>query len=219
MNAALDKYVGLGKRHKAALSMGILILFYVSGTIGLNTSYSDWFLAATPLTLLVSIGILLLNHEDWNLNFGLAALAAMSVGFFIEVAGVATGLVFGSYWYGETLGPKLLDVPLTISLNWLLLVYCTGVITAATAWPKFLKAAVGALLMTGLDVLIEPVAMRSDFWHWEGNVVPFQNYLVWFLTAFALLLLFHFLPFKKRNKVAFGLFILQVAFFGILNLI
>lgn len=219
MSAVIAKTLDFGRQRKAPLSIALLLLFYVSGTIGLSTSYQDWFLAATPLTLVVSIALLLLNHEDWKPGFFLAAALAFLGGFFIEVAGVATGVIFGEYWYGATLGPKLFDVPLTIGLNWLLLVYCTGVITAATTWPRYLKAAVAALLMAGLDVLIEPVAMRLDFWDWAGGVVPLQNYLVWFGAAFVLLLAFHYLPFRKQNKVAFGLFIIQVVFFGILNLV
>lgn len=220
MNATLSKYIDFGKQHKSQISLFILVLFYTVGVVGLNSTSRDWFLAATPFTLVLSIVVLLLNHEDWRPGFFVAAAAALMTGFFIEVAGVETGVIFGEYWYGATLGPKLFDVPLTIALNWLLLVYCTGCITASkVSWPKPLQAAAGATLMVGLDVLIEPVAMASDFWQWEGDVVPLQNYGVWFVTAFALLLIFHYLPFKKQNKVAFGLFLIQVAFFGILNLI
>ena len=60
--------------------------------------------------------------------------------------------------------------------------------------------------------------MALDFWQWPGGVVPLQNYIAWFLISFALLILFQYLRFDKRNPVAAPVLALQVLFFGILNL-
>lgn len=218
MNTLIQKYRDQFPRYKAIFSFGILIIVYAVGIVGLQTSSSDWFLAATPITLMLSLAALLWNHQEWNFSFGIVILACLLVGYFVEVAGVATGVIFGDYWYGATLGPRVLGVPLTIAVNWLLLVYCTGSIVAPTRWPGFVKAGISAALMTGLDVLIEPVAINFDFWQWKDGVIPWQNYLAWFVISYVLLLLFHYLKFNKQNRLGFGIFIIQVIFFGTLNL-
>ena len=218
MNAVIQKYREQFPRYKAIFSLGILVIVYTVGIIGLQTRSSDWFLAATPITLLLSAGALLWNHRDWNFSFAIVLTACLLIGYFVEVAGVETGIIFGNYWYGTTLGPKLIGVPLIISVNWLLLVYCTGMIVAPARWPGFVKAAVSATLMTGLDVLIEPVAMHFDFWQWQDGIIPWQNYLAWFGISFALLLLFHYSKFEKQNRLGFGIYVIQVIFFGTLNL-
>ncbi len=218
MSEVLQKYRELFPRYKAIFSLGILVIVYAVGMIGLQTDSSDWFLAATPITLLLSAGALLWNHSDWNFSFVVVMAICLLTGYFVEVVGVSTGLIFGEYWYGATLGPQFLDVPLMISVNWLLLVYCTGSIVAPTRWPGFIKAAISAALMTGLDVLIEPVAMNFDFWQWQDGIIPWQNYLAWFVISYALLLLFHYLKFDKQNRLGFGIYVIQVVFFGTLNL-
>jgi putative membrane protein len=40
----------------------------------------------------------------------------------LEVVGVKTGLIFGEYKYGSTLGIKLFEVPLIIGFNWVFVI-------------------------------------------------------------------------------------------------
>jgi putative membrane protein len=71
--------------------------------------------------------------------------------------------------------------------------------------------------MTGLDFLIEPVAVSSDFWSWENGAIPLFNYVCWFLIALPL----HFYLIKRKtpeqNPVSIGLFLVLIVFFGVLN--
>ena len=139
-------------------------------------------------------------------------------GFFIEVLGVNTGVIFGEYTYGKVLGWKLWDTPLMIGVNWAMLVYSVGVsvnwlIQKAKWW---WKAALGASMMLLLDFLIEPVAIHYGFWTWEAVDVPLQNYVSWWLISYGLLAFFHFSDQKTTNKVATGLLVLQFVFFALL---
>jgi putative membrane protein len=204
-------------KYRPHLSIAVLVILYTVGIFGLGSSSRDWFLAATPLTLMISSGLLLLNHAEWNLRAVFAFVAIGCAGFLVEVLGVKTGIIFGEYAYGPTLGVKLWSVPLVIGLNWLLLTYSTGALVARLRLPNWLQAALAAAAMTALDILIEPVAMALDFWQWEGGMVPIQNYLAWFGVSFAFLLGFQLLKFDKRNPIAIPLLALQVLFFGTLN--
>ena len=71
--------------------------------------------------------------------------------------------------------------------------------------------------MVGLDYLIEPVAIKLDFWFWKEGLIPAQNYVAWFIVAFILLLLYHIWIKQNQNRIAIILFSIQVVFFGLLN--
>ena len=66
--------------------------------------------------------------------------------------------------------------------------------------------------MVLLDLMIEPVAIRLDFWHWQAEVIPLQNYLMWFLVALLMNWILTFNKFKFNMKLGFGLLISQVLF-------
>ena len=65
-----------------------------------------------------------------------------------------------------------------------------------------------------LDWLIEPVAVKYDFWQWTNTVVPMQNYIAWFIISALLLFIFNKFEFQKNNKLAQALYIIQLVFFA-----
>jgi len=204
--------------NKTTISIAILIILYAVGIVGIKTGMFGDILSLTPLNLLVSLALLLWNHEKWDGKFVAAILIAAAAGFFVEVAGVQTGLIFGEYTYGKTLGWQWLDVPLVMAANWLILLYCAAaVVGRRTEWDIWLKAFAGAVIMVSMDFLIEPVAIRYDFWAWENMTVPSQNYLAWGLISFGILMIFHRLVSPIDNKVAIALFFLQIVFFVALS--
>lgn len=203
--------------HKRLLiSTIILVIVHLAGIIGIHTPYKELFLALSPLNLLLSALLLLWNHKNFN-NATLSFLIITAVaGFLVEVAGVHTRLIFGSYLYGKTLGLKLFDVPLIIGINWMMLVYCAGTIVNRLNAGTVIKSLAGAALLVAMDLLIEPVAIRYDFWDWYEGSIPLRNYIAWFVVSFLLLLLFNKLQFNKENKLAQSLFIIQLIFFAAL---
>lgn len=197
-----------------ALGIGVLLLFYAVGFWGLGFSaYEPWFIALVPFNLLLTNTILFLFHRDWSWSFFLFALTAWTAGFLFEWIGVHTGLLFGEYSYGTALGFKVDEIPLLIGLNWLMLVYSSGHLVQRWASHWFMRALLGAILMVSLDVLIEPVAVRFDFWSWHQNEIPFSNFIGWFLVALLLQIHFHRSFFKKDNPIAPWVLLVQVLFF------
>lgn len=197
----------------------ILPLMHLTGFLGLQFSVSQpLFKALVPFHLLSSLALLLIFHTDWNRAMVLFCMVAYFVGFGIEALGVHTGLIFGQYHYGATLGWKVIEIPLVIGVNWLTLIYSAGVVANQWHSSSLIKALLAAGMVVGLDVLIEPVAIKLDFWSWVGNTIPLQNYVAWYVIAFGLLWLFYRLPFSKQNRLALLLFICQVVFFAAHNL-
>jgi len=198
-----------------------LIIIYIVGVCGIvltNPDHQQLFLQITPLNLIITIFFTLLFHKKWNSTFIASGLIVLLFGFFVEVIGVKTGVIFGTYWYGKTLGLKLLEVPVLIGANWFLLVYLIS-----TVFNKikniFLFAGISAAVMTLLDVFIEPVAIRLDFWQWQNNVIPLQNYIAWYLISFLLFLFFRKVNGNTQNRIAIIVLAIQFLFFAILNLL
>lgn len=219
MSDVLSKYFKEPRRYRAQWFILILIVFYGVGLVGLQTESRDWFLDTTPFILLLSVGLMTLHHPQKNGYYWLVLGLSIVVGLGMEIWGVASGSIFGEYRYGETLGYQFKEVPLVIGLNWWLLVGASSAMVARSWIHPLLRALAAAGLMTGLDWLIEPVAVKLDFWSWAGGEIPLQNYLAWFAIGFVLCALYQMLPFHKQNKVATALFFLQVIFFGTLRLI
>jgi bisanhydrobacterioruberin hydratase len=134
------------------------------------------------------------------------------------VIGVHTGEVFGDYSYGRALGLTLLDTPLLIGLNWLMLTYCVFAIMESTKLFLPLKALLAAMLMVVYDIVMEPVAIRIDMWSWGEGPIPLQNYQAWFIISLVFLVAMHLAGIKTKNRVAPWLFGTQFVFFSLLNL-
>lgn len=199
------------------ISLGILIVIYAVGLIGLNTTYRDLIADLTPYTLGLSGLLLLINNRDWNRYFAIFFVICWISGYLVELMGIETGLIFGNYVYGDTLGYKLYDVPVVIGLNWFLLVYSCGMIANLFRLNLLIRAIIGAALMVVLDMSLEPVAVALDFWRWDNDVIPPQNYLGWFVIAFLLSVYFQKLRLKEINRLAIALFIIQYIFFLVLS--
>lgn len=193
-------------------------LFHAVGIIGLALPITKpIFQQLTPFHLLMTVGLLMYFHRGWNLSFiGFSALAFLT-GMTAEIIGVQTGLIFGDYHYGTVLGTKLWGVPLIIGLNWFLLVYLTGEWLDGKIQNHWGASALGALLMVGIDFVIEPVAISLGFWTWTSEAIPLENYLGWFFIAFGLQAAYRYFVFKKQNKLSPFLLLNLVLFFTILS--
>ncbi len=188
--------------------------------------YADTFVLLTPLNLLVSLLLVSIYQQPKDINFSLFLILAGLFGFIIEVLGTKTGFIFGQYTYGATLGLKILDTPLTMCINWACLMFCILMFINNINYRlnNYLKSFFGAFLMVFMDIFIEPVAVKFDFWSWKSEginsflVAPLQNYLAWFVIAFILYLFLTPLLHYYQNKAAVRLLYLQFIFFAGLNI-
>jgi bisanhydrobacterioruberin hydratase len=203
------------------LSLYFTVLVYVSGIIGMQTAWRPWFISMTPFTLLLSVGVLLLHQPIFTARTHAWALGAYLVGFFAEVIGVNTGLIFGDYTYGTALGPMVWNTPLMIGVNWLLVTYVVNeglwrVLPAKTS--VFWGAVLGAGGCTLLDYLVEPGAIFLGYWTWAAGLPPLENYVGWFFVSLVVSLLYaKNMSAGLRNAAAPVLLVLQILFFAIVR--
>ena len=213
---------------KPGIPLFIAILFHFTGVLGiLFTPYKDWFIANTPLTLILMGILLAASQEKIEKGFVLFFLLAFVTGMVTEMIGVNTGILFGNYAYGTVMGPKLLGVPFLIGMNWFVIVFCCGSLmhklnkemlakydapipVAIIKWSVIID---GAVLATFFDWLMEPVAVKLGFWSWEGGVIPMLNYACWFGISAILLGVQQQLKIKAQNHFAIHLLIIQSLFF------
>ena len=197
----------------------ILLLFHFFGIIGLSWPLTrPWFQLLVPVDLLITGSLLFYFHTHFSRTFISFAVALWVATWALEVAGVHTQAIFGSYYYGSAFGFQIFDVPVLIGLNWLVIIYATSCIVAPLALPVWLRAILAAVLTTGLDLFIEPVAIRQNFWFWKNAHIPTQNFVAWFITSFVLCFICLWLPFKKENPLAVPVYVIQLLFFVVLCL-
>lgn len=197
----------------------VFIVIYLVGLAGfLIPELQQLVLPLTPLTLLLTFIVPLWLDKSPGTKAILALTGIAVAGFFCEVAGVETGKIFGSYQYGKTLGLSLLKVPLIIGLNWAALVYFSTHIFSGKIKNKWAASLVSAAIMTAYDFIMEPVAVKYDFWHWKNNIIPLQNYIAWFALSAIFSFVFLSLHKPKSNKLAVSVFLLQALFFSVLHL-
>ncbi len=125
-------------------------------------------------------------------------------GLAAEAVGWRTGWPFGNYRYGNTLGAKLLGVPMVVPLAW-----------AMMGWPALLAgrrasvrlkrfagwrirvatAVVGSLVLTSWDLFLDPQMVGAGHWRWLAtpgpwlNGIPLVNTAGWFFVGVLMLAL------------------------------
>lgn len=196
----------------------VLVLFHIIG-IGLFL-YPSRPEGLSGFNLLLCASLTFWSSYDWKQEGSLFLSLAFG-GLLVECVGVHTGLLFGDYTYGNELGIKAYGVPIVLGLNW----YCVVTTSAHVVQKWFspnislwIRALFVGLLCVGLDYLIEPVAIRYDFWDWEGGIIPLFNYVCWFVFS-SLFAAWYLFKVKQINSTAYFLFFVWVLFFFILNLL
>tara|TARA_Y100000589_G_scaffold275897_1_gene270182 strand:+ start:2122 stop:2754 length:633 start_codon:yes stop_codon:yes gene_type:complete len=198
----------------------LLFVFYSVGIIGISLSeFRNQIVALTPLNLLITAVLLIWGNGVYKSKLIYAVCITFFLGYAVEVLGVTSGILFGEYHYGQTLGWKLMDVPIIMGVNWLVLSFSSlGIIGRLTSNP-YLKVIMASLIMVVLDVLIEPIAIKLDFWVWAEVNVPVQNYIMWFFSALIINSIVQLLVKKIHFRTSAFVFSAQTCFFIFLNII
>lgn len=179
-----------------------------------------------PLRLLTIVTVLLFAGASvlhaaasrgprWGL--GLLVVAG-GIGLAAESVGVRTGLPFGDYVYADTLGPKLLDVPVIVPLAWVMMAYPSLLLgrrlARATARRSRTRSpsgvvtvATGAVCLAAWDLFLDPQMVAAGHWTWRDPHpalpgvpgIPVSNYLGWLLVAVVMMAALHvILPARPR---------------------
>ncbi len=192
----------------------MLWLVHIAAFIGINIGYADFFLPLSAYNLWYICVLLFWFYPIVSWQKGILFLCIAILGFSFEAIGVATGVIFGEYSYGENLGFKIANVPIIIGINWAVLSFvCAEIAKKFKVKSNVLKASIASVLMVVFDFFIEQSAPKFDFWAFELSPVPLQNYLSWFILAF----IFNWAVLKTKTKgdslICYHIYIVQILFF------
>ena len=203
---------------KSDAGIFLIWLLHLSGLIGILAGEAHWFIPKTPLNLLLSAVLLLwLFPVNTTKKIGLFC-SIFLVGFAAEWIGVNYGYVFGSYSYGDHLGPKFGGVPLLIGVNWAVLSLSSASVSNLWALPKAARIFIGSALMVGLDYFMELLAPVFDFWTFEGGHPTIWNYICWFGLALIFQIAYQALNIRRDQRFCSSLLVAQFVFFILLSL-
>lgn len=197
-----------------------LFIFYLVGIAGhiipLTRPIMLWL---TPYVLLAT-GVIIfypvIKNNQWRLFifFVLCGLFA----FFAEVIGVNYGILFGNYFYGETLGFKILSVPVIIGINWMVILAGSISFSAIISKNKLAIIFLSTFFALIFDYLMESVAMQFSYWNWENGTVPIANYLTWGILIFIFTCICVSQRFAMKSTIPAFIFVVQLVYFLALNL-
>ncbi len=195
-----------------------IYLIYIVGIIGhLTGSLLTYMKLLTPLTLLLTGGVVLFSSMNKaSKNFILWVVVIYITTLLLEVIGVKTGLVFGSYWYGDTLGFKFLDVPMIIGFNWTMVILGAILLSEKIFNKKIFIIISASVMATLFDFFMEPTAIKLGYWNWSNISVPIQNYLAWFIISLAFTILYLRMGINLKSDLPIKFFVTQFIFFIIL---
>jgi putative membrane protein len=194
----------------------IIIILYSVGLCGILWYNADLLLSLTPVNLLIS-AILILPKEKSPSFLSISSVIVL-LGMCVEIIGVSSGIPFGTYHYGQNLGPLLAGVPLIIGLNWWMLAYISWTMVYPYFNQGLARILVSGVLMLVIDFLMEKIAHQLDFWYWATDSVPWQNYLSWYLIGVMFCALLDRYVRYRKNRPASTLYFAQLVFFGVLVL-
>ena len=199
------------------ISVFIIWLFHLCGMVGISYGNKEFFLAFTPINLFISFVLLFVNQKQLESKELKSAFLIFFIGMISEILGVNYGLIFGDYVYLDNLGFKIFGVPVLIGVNWIILTFITGSLSSFIFKNEYVSILMGAILMIGLDLLIEPVAPLLGFWIFDLQKVPLQNYIGWFVIGIITQALFQFKIAEKELTFSTHLLIINAIFFAFLN--
>ena len=185
------------------ISLGFLVLYALLTVYSLLTIFFRWnyppFL--TPINTLGGFLFALFNGASklgWK-RILLLLVSCFVISLTMESVGVATGMIYGPYHYTDLLGTKFLGlVPFLIPAAWFMMMYPSLVISARLlkshnprGWMILPVAAVGGIIMTAWDLVLDPIMVQGGHWIWDGPLssrlyfgIPLQNFAGWWLTTF-----------------------------------
>jgi putative membrane protein len=203
--------------HLFDIRKGLILLWAFSffGVLGILSPLRAVFLALTPVNLCVYLLLVIVSMKYLDARRAFALSIPFIIGMGAEMLGVNYGLIFGDYTYGSNMGPKVLGVPWMIGVNWMVLTYCTAALSMRLTDQRIISALSAAAIMVALDILMEVSAPRFDFWEFDSGIVPLQNYIGWFITAFVAHVIFQTIYRPSDSKTALHILAAIACFFGV----
>lgn len=200
------------------IAVAVIIIFHLVGLIGFLIPVAQpYFIKLVPFHLLLMFAVIVFAYNGNVKRLSLFICGVFLCGWLVEVLGVHTGKIFGSYYYGNTLGYKIAAVPLLMGVNWVILIFSVGqMMKSLKVRNSILASVLGATALIIFDFFLEPVAMKFNYWQWDWKEIPAQNFIAWFIVSVILLKFYYALGLKQQRYIGTVMFASQLIFFVVL---
>tara|TARA_B110000459_G_scaffold200652_1_gene249586 strand:- start:3546 stop:4172 length:627 start_codon:yes stop_codon:yes gene_type:complete len=199
---------------KEKIIIAVLAIWHLVGIIGFHSDFFYLFSILTPLNMMLSFWVLYVTSKKSE-KLKAILLLTYFIGLAVEVIGINTGIPFGTYVYLEGLGPKIMDTPWVMGLNWVVVswaaVQCASYFSTQS---KLYKWAISIVIMLIIDLVMEPVAPDLRMWIFAGSGPGLMNYLGWALTSAVIQILLVREVDNHKNHTALAIILLQIIFFS-----
>lgn len=202
-------------RGPAVLSI-LIVLYALSGTLSLLALKLPQQLAVGSQIGIAALFALV--HGCWVYRWrGILVFSGICflICNMVESIGVLTGFPFGAYYFTGAMGPRLFDVPFTMSLAYLAIGYSSWTIALLilnrnqnkiTGQRVISVPALAACIMVVWDFSSEPQwSTISHLWVWShgGSYfgVPVANFAGWFVTDLMIFVSFAVYLTRRANAV------------------
>lgn len=207
----------------------IIIIFFSVGIIGhivlLKPMVQITSLTLFFLILLISTSNYFFLSKVDRKRFLIFVFMVFTITLIIEIVGVKTSLIFGRYHYPNILQPRIFGVPLIIGLNWVFVVLGSYALSCKLFGNVYLKIIMSAVFSVFFDFVMEPIAIKLQYWEWLDNVglpskiIPFQNYLSWFVLSLIISYLIYKFKIHYKSNIIITYWFAQLFFFQLLQII
>jgi len=172
---------------------GTLLLINYPEVAGLFGASLSWLMKLPTFAYLVAVPamVFLWSMRQQGISRALAWLAwGSTIGLAAELAGTTTGLPFGTYYYTDFLGPKVLGhVPFLVPLSWYAVSVLALVLSSAVTGSTSGRVLLTASFMVMWDLALDPAMVAGwPVWVWDDPAgffygMPPINLVGWWLTS------------------------------------
>jgi putative membrane protein len=197
----------------------IFIILTVGGIfaeIGFITNTPSW----APNLFMMIGSLLIFIYSKGKLKYLLIFVGLL--GFFYEVLGVKTGILFGSYNYTDVFNLKILSVPIVMVSAWIIIVNFSLSFMHNIKRNYFVF--LGSISMVIIDLVIDPIAVNGlEIWTWDQNGyyygIPNHNFLGWFILSIPIFGVLNFVKEKIdiKSRIISNLVICFFSIIGFIN--
>lgn len=159
--------------------------------------------------------VLLFVHAGHVMGYlrGLVFITLSSLsGFLFEISGLRYGALFNNPYVYNKGGLLIQGVPFNVVLYWGVFIYIGYSITNLllskfknTPSNIFKKVMMDGIVVTSIDLLIDPIGVMAGNWVWlNGGFyfgVPFGNFVSWFFIVTIVTSIFRIYEYYKPNKI------------------
>jgi uncharacterized membrane protein len=177
---------------RADLAVGVPVLAAVGLQLAYPLTHGPARDTLTVATVVV-VATASITHAGLTQRWrGLACCAiAAGLGFAAEIAGVHTGVPFGTYHYTGTLGAQVAGVPIIAGLAWTMLAWPCALAARRLGATPLARVAIGGWALAAWDLFLDPQMVAAGHWRWAAPdphlpgvpTVPLTNYAGWLLVS------------------------------------